>query len=116
MTFPPRPRGVALLLTLTVGAVLVILATSLVGLYFNDYYSQRMQQQAVQAYWNARSGVETYCDTRSLPSGGRYDFGSTGSCEVTVKDKDLVFVGQSGMARRSLSLLDGDPARRVESL
>jgi type II secretory pathway pseudopilin PulG len=47
----------ALLFTLTVGVILSILAVSLLGLYYGDYHSQRLQQQAIQAYWNARAGV-----------------------------------------------------------
>jgi type II secretory pathway pseudopilin PulG len=110
----PSRRGIALLTTLAVGAVLTILAVSLLTLYFNDYHSQKIQQQAIQAYWNARSGVETYCDSRHLPTDGRYDFGAVGLCQVTQSGTNLVFTGQSGSVHRTITLLSGDPAQRVE--
>ena len=92
----------------------MVLTVSLLGLYFGDYHAQRMQQQAVQAYWNARAGVEHYCDARQLPDKGLYDFGLAGQCQVTQDNQDLVFVGKSGAMSRPIRLLAGDPAQRVE--
>jgi type II secretory pathway pseudopilin PulG len=74
----------ALLFTLTVGVILSILAVSLLGLYYGDYHSQRLQQQAIQAYWNARAGVEHYLDARQLPEKRTYDFGASGDCKLEV--------------------------------
>jgi hypothetical protein len=101
----------ALLFTLSVGAILSILAVSLIGLYFGDYHSQRMQQQAIAAYWNARSDVERYCDARQLPDKGTY---TEFDCQVSQENRDLVFTGHSGAMSRRIKLLGGDPAQRVE--
>ena len=107
-------RGMALLFTLSVSAILAILAVSLLGLYWGDYRSQRLQQQALQSYWTARAGVEHYCDARQLPDKGLYDFGTCGQCQVTQDGQDLVFEGRSGAMARHIRLLSGDPAQRVE--
>ena len=104
----------ALLFTLSVGVILSILAVSLIGLYFGDFHSQRMQQQAIQAYWNARAGVEHYCDARQLPDKGLYDFGRSGQCQVSQDKQDLLFEGRSGAMTRHIRLLNADPAQRVE--
>ena len=92
----------ALLFTLSVGVILAILAVSLIGLYYGDFHAQRMQQQAVQAYWNARAGVEHYCDARQLPDKGLYDFGASGRCQVSQDKQDLVFAGSSGAMTRHI--------------
>ena len=104
----------ALLFTMSVGVILAILAVSLISLYYGDFHSQRMQQQAIQAYWNARAGVERYCDARQLPDKGLYDFGASGQCQVTQDKQDLLFEGRSGAITRHIRLLAGDPARKVE--
>ena len=109
-----RLKGMALLYTLAVGAILSILAISLLGLYFGDYHAQRTQQQAIQACWNARAGVERYCDSRQIPDKGLYDFGSTGQCLVTQEKQDLVFEGRAGTMSRHIRLISGEPAQRVE--
>ena len=107
-------RGVALLFTLSVGVLLIILSVSLLTLYSSDAYSQGQQQQALQAYWNARAGLEHFCDQRQLPSGGSYDFQDRGRCTVQAEGKDLVFEGSYGKQKRRIRLLERDPARRVE--
>ena len=109
-------RGVALLYTLSVGVLLILLSVSLLTLYSSDSYSQGQQQQALQAYWNARAGLEHFCDQRQLPSGGSYDFQDRGRCTVKAEGKDLVFEGQSGKQKRRIRLLERDPARKIEEL
>jgi hypothetical protein len=108
-------RGIALILTLSIGAVLVILATSLVGLFFGEYHAQRSQQQAIQAYWDARSGIERYCDNYKLPEPPVYDLGRAGNCKVIKQPNgDLLFEGQCGAMIRRISLSGGDPAKARE--
>lgn len=104
----------ALLFTLSVGVLLIILSVSLLTLYSSDAYSQGQQQQALQAYWNARAGLEHFCDQRQLPASGIYDFSGQGRCLVTAQGKDLVFEGQYGKQKRRIRLLERDPAQRVE--
>lgn len=108
-----RNRGVALLFTLSVGVILIILAVSLMAFYSSDAYAQGQQQQAVQAYWNARSGLERYLDSRQVPP-QPYDFGPQGRCSVTRKGADVVLEGTSGGQHRTIVLLNGDPGRRIE--
>lgn len=109
-----RKRGVALLFTLSVGVLLIVLSVSLLTLYSSDAYSQGQQQQALQAYWNARAGVEHFCDQRQLPEGSTYDFAGRGRCVVSVEGKDLVFEGQYGKQKRRIRLLERDPSKKVE--
>lgn len=104
----------ALLFALSVGVILSILAISLLGLYYGDYHSQRVQQFAIQAYWNARAGVEHYAESRQLPEKRLYDFAANGVCQVKVDHQDLVFEGHSGSVTRTIRLISGDPAQRVE--
>ena len=99
----------ALLFALSVGAILSILAVSLLSLYYGDYHSQRVQQFAIQAYWNARAGLERYGETRQLPEKRLYDFGPNG-----LDHQDLIFEGRSGSVTRSFRLISGDPAQKVE--
>lgn len=111
-----KSRGVALVFTLSVGVLLIILSLSLFSFYSTEVYSQGQQQKAVQAYWNARSGLEHFCAERRVPSNGFYDFHERGQCSVRSEGKDLVFEGQFGSQKRRIRLLERDPARRVEEL
>ena len=111
-----RRRGVALVFTLSVGVLLIILSLSLFSFYSSEVFSQGQQQKALQAYWNARAGLEHFCQERRVPQGGIYDFRERGRCEVRSEGKDLVFEGQSGSQKRRIRLLERDPARRVEEL
>ena len=110
-----KRRGAALLFTLSVGAFLILLAVSLLGLYASDSSGQGQQQQRIQAYWLARAGIEHYTDSRQLPSDGVYDFGSEGKCSVSRQGEDLLFVGKVGKQQKSILLQKGDPGRKVES-
>src|ERR1017187_9522792 len=107
MLYSSRSRGIALLLTLVVGVVLTILATSLVGLYFGEYQAEKTQQQAIQAYWAARAGVERYCNDSRLPNPPVYELGSKmGRCLVQKQPNgDLVFEGQCGQLTRRIRLV-----------
>lgn len=109
-------RGVALVFTLSVGVLLIILSLSLFSFYSTEVYSQGQQQKAVQAYWNARAGLEHFCLERRVPSNGLYDFHERGQCSVRSEGKDLVFEGQFGSQKRRILLLERDPSRRVEEL
>lgn len=111
-----KQRGVALVFTLSVGVLLIILSLSLFSFYSSEVYSQGQQQKALQAYWNARAGLEHFCQDRRVPASGVYDFRERGRCEVRSDGKDLIFEGQSGAQKRRIRLLERDPARRVESL
>jgi hypothetical protein len=97
-----------------VGVLLIVLSVSLFTLYSSDAYSQGQQQQALQAYWNARAGVEHFCDQRRLPEGSTYDFPGRGRCVVSTEGKDLIFEGQYGKQKRRIRLLERDPARKIE--
>ena len=110
-----RTRGIALLTTLAVGVILTILAISLLSLYYQDFSAQRTQQRSIQAYWNARSGVERFSQERRLPAQLRYDFGKAGFCSVQEVKDDLVFEGRSGGSAQRIRRLRGNPAQRVEN-
>lgn len=114
MRFKAHHHGIALLTTLSVGVVLTILAVSLLALFLNDFSGQRGQQNGIQAYWNARSGVERYLIDRRIPKSLHYDLGSAGYCKVEESGQDLVFVGCSGRAERRIRLLGKQPGARVE--
>lgn len=105
----------ALVFTLSVGVLLIILSLSLFSFYSSEVYSQGQQQKAVQAYWNARAGLEHFCQDRRVPANGVYDFRERGRCEVFKDGADLIFQGLSGSQKRCIRLLERDPARRVEA-
>ena len=63
-------RGVALVFTLSVGVLLIVLSISLFSFYSSEVYSQGQQQKAIQAYWNARAGLEHFCLERRVPASG----------------------------------------------
>ena len=106
----------ALVFTLSVGVLLIILSLSLFSFYSSEVYSQGQQQKALQAYWNARAGLEHFCQERRVPASGFYDFRERGRCEVRTDGKDLIFEGSFGSQKRAIRLLERDPARRVEAL
>lgn len=109
-------RGVALIFTLSVGVLLVILSVSLFSLYSTEVYAEMQQQRAIQAYWNARAGLEHFCQERQLPTSGVYDFQPQGRCLVHSEGEDLIFEGESGAQKRRIRLLRRNPARRIEEL
>lgn len=107
-----RTAGMALLTTLMVGAVLAILALALVGLFLNDYQTAARQQRSIQAYWNARSGIEAYLQSGKLPSDGAFRWGKTDRCQVQADTSgNVIFTGQSGNVQHRITLLGGDPSR-----
>lgn len=108
-------RGVALVFTLSVGVLLVILSISLFSFYSGEVYSEMQQQRAIQAYWNARAGLEHFCQERRVPASGFYAL-AKGRCTVRSEGKDLVFEGEADGQKRRIRLLERDPARRVEEL
>jgi hypothetical protein len=99
-----------------VGALLAILATSLVGLYFGEYSAEKTQQQAIQAYWAARAGVERYCNDYRVPDPPVYELGNDRCTVQKEAGGDLVFTGQCGRVNRRVRLVGGNPANRQEML
>ena len=106
-------RGVALVFTLSVGVLLVILSISLFSFYSSEVYSEMQQQRALQACWNARAGLEHFCQERHVPQSGFYQL-ARGRCKVSSEGKDLVFEGEADGQKRRIRLIERDPARRVE--
>lgn len=110
-----KKQGMALLLTVGVGGVLIALAVALVSLFLADYQMARRQQQSIQAYWNARSGVERYLQSGKLPESGAFELGRNERCSVeTRKNGDLCFIGQSQGVTHRLTLVGGEPSRVSE--
>ena len=111
---PVRRRGVALLFVLSTGVILVLLSGGLLSLYFSDAYSQGQQQQSIQAYWNARSGLEKFSSERTIPKSQLYVFGERGDCRIWSEGKDVYLEGRFGKQKRKLLLRDRNPAHCVE--
>lgn len=120
-------RAIALVTSLMVGALLFILAGAFLNFLVTDYHANRTRQQALQAHWNARAGLEHYLHTREFPpreptSGRRRVYlkppSQVNYWEVQHDSKtgDLRFIGVSGKVTRTLKLLGGRPDRRVEEL
>ena len=123
----PDKTGIALITSLMVGALLFILAGAFLNFLVTDYHANRTRQQALQAHWNARAGLEHYLHRRELPARQS----DTGKRRVYLKSSDalnywevkhdaktgdLRFIGVSGQVTRTLKLLGGRPDRRVEEL
>ncbi len=92
----------------------MILAAALLGLYFTDYRAQRRQQNSLQAYWNARSGVENYRATHTLPNSGLYKL-AQGDCLVEKQSQDLHFKGRYQGVTREIILLGGKVSNWTET-
>ena len=115
-------NGIALMTTLAVGALLLLLASIALTLYWSERWSYRAQRRGVQALWNAQSGLENYLHTgqvpapdSSSPSGhGMLTLASGETCAIWEEQGDLIFEGDSGGVRRRLVLVQKDPRRRRE--
>lgn len=117
-------KGIALITALAVGALLSILAGAFLVLLVNDYQAASLRQQAIQAEWNARAGLEHYLASNELPPRDK----ETGERQIVVKPGnvcrclrdsstgDIRFEGVSGQARRTLVLVGGDPEKVVLEL
>ncbi len=115
MSFRMPKSGMALLTTLVVGAILMILALALVGLFLSDYQLAGRQQKSVQAYWNARSGVEAFLQVGKLPADGAFRWSRSEQCRVVqLKNGDVEFIGQSGNVEHKITMVGGDPSRLSE--
>ena len=101
---------------LMAGAVFAILAVAILGLFLADYQGQRTQQQSVQAYWNARSGLARYLASGHLPEHGVWELGPGQRCLVLEENGDVVLEGVSGSVHRRLRCLGADPARVSEDV
>ncbi|MEW6280516.1 MAG: hypothetical protein AB1758_17970 [Candidatus Eremiobacterota bacterium] len=116
-------RGIALVTALMVAALLAVLVGGVLLLFLPDYYAHRRQQQAIQALWNARAGMERWLALGTLPepdlaTGQRVwsvrPGSSTERCVVFWRGRDLCFEGSSGTVRRRLVLLNRHPDRVKE--
>lgn len=119
-------RGIALITVLSVGAILAIFAGAFLVSMLNNYQAARVRQQAIQAEWNARAGLEHY-RVEGLPAvnpetGERILYIKPGSqqnyCRVHLEATtgDVRFEGVSGRVHRSITLLGGVPDRMVLEL
>lgn len=118
-----KKRAIALVTALSVGTILCIFAAAFLVFVVNDHHAARMRQQAIQAQWNARAGLEHYLAEGHLPpvdaSGQRRVEVVPNSdreyCLVHLEARtgNLRFEGVSGLAHRSLVLLAGNPDRVV---
>jgi len=122
---PCGARGVALLNALLVAALLVVFTARVSSFLLVDYHAARTRQDAVQAYWNARSGMERYLATGTLPqpepgSGLRRFFlsGNDGTQQCLVSQEKatstLIFEGVSGRVHRRIILPRADLERAYE--
>jgi hypothetical protein len=115
-----KNQGIALITALTIAAVLFVLASAFLIHLREDFHAHRQRQWGVQAEWNARSSLETYRYTRTLPvrdpetSQRIFHCNDSKSeiCVVTQTDRGLRFEGVSHGVHRSLLLL-GDGTGRV---
>lgn len=106
-------RGVGLLFSLSLIAILVGLVGVLVVMTRQRVYQLQRTQWAVQARLNAQSGFQQYCVTRTLlPT--TIDC-SLGTCEMRKNGADLYFVGRCRNITRTLMLPDGN-VRRVREV
>lgn len=99
-------RGVALVTVLSLGVLLLVLTTAVFAFVYPHYRAHRLEQQRVQAYWNARSGLESYLagSFGSIQSGKIVTFpGGT----VSRAGNRLVFEGQAGSARERFVFVEG---------
>lgn len=111
-----KDHGIALVTALTIAAVLFVLASAFLIHLREDYHAHRQRQWGVQAEWNARSALETYRHTRTLPA---YDYDTRRRifqcgdskqefCIVTEEKQGIKFQGSShGVTRSILLLKDG---------
>lgn len=102
-----KPRGVALITVLGVGACLVILIAALLSLTVIDYRWEGRRQQRLQAYWDARSGLE---HERAGDSSPTLTLNSNNRCERHQSVEGSVTLrGHAGMAGWQLTVSASDP-------
>lgn len=104
-------RGVGLLYALSLGAILVGLASFVVLMTRQRIAQMQRTEWALQARLNAQSGFNRYCSTHEIPASS-LDFGIAGRCEIQLRGKDLWFVGQCHGQSCALMAPGGD-VRRV---
>ena len=119
-----QDRGIAIATALAISTILVIFAAALLSFLANDYHASRTRQRAVQAEWNARSGLEHYLATGKLPKEDPKsklreivlsEKNKDESCQVRHNPEtgDIEFVGVSHGTMRVILLVGGDPNRLV---
>lgn len=106
-----RRRGVGLLYALSLGAILVGLASFVVLMTRQRIAQMQRTEWALQARMNAQSGFNQYCSTHEV-SAPCLDFGIAGRCEIQLRGKDLWFIGQCHGQTCALMAPSGD-VRRV---
>ena len=106
-----------------VGAILVIMMAAMTSLLMVDYDAARNRQHCLQAYWNARSGLERYQTTGQLPASdnpsGKSSLTITGDerCTASISAQgDVRFDGVSGHQHRSIVLPQGQVDRAYEAV
>jgi len=87
-----RTRGVGLLYVLTLGAVLIGLASFVVVMTRQRIAQLQRTEWALQARLNAQSGFNQYCQAHRLPA-SRLEFGDAGGCDIQLRGNDLWFIG-----------------------
>ena len=100
-------RGVALITVLGVGACLVVLIGALLSLTVTDYRWQGRRQQRLQAYWDARSGLE---HERAGDAHQSLQVAPGNVCERQQQaDGSVSLRGHSGTASWQLTVSAADP-------
>ncbi len=106
-----RKRGVGLLYALSLGAILVGLASFVVLMTRQRVAQLQRTQWALQARLNAQSGFHQYCQAHRIPA-PRLEFGDAGCCDIQLRGKDLWFIGSCHRVTCALMAPSGD-VRRV---
>lgn len=106
-----RNRGVGLLYALSLGSILIGLASFVVVMTRQRIAQLQRTQWALQARLNAQSGFHQYCRGHRIPA-PRLEFGDAGSCEIQFRGKDLWFIGSCHRVTCAWMAPLGD-ARRV---
>lgn len=97
----------ALITVLGVGACLAVLMAALLSLTVIDYRWEGRRQQRLQAYWDARSGLE---HERAGDACARLALSSDNVCERHQEpDGKVTLRGHAGMASWQLTVSASDP-------
>ena len=117
-----KTRAIALMTSLTIGAVLFVLASAFLIHLREDFHAHRQRQWGIQAEWNARACLETYMHTRKLPARDPAtklrtfyypDKSHLDLCYVHQEKTGYRFEGVSHGVRRSLFLFSDGTGRLI---
>lgn len=106
-----RKRGMGLLYALSLGSILVGLASFVVLMTRQRIAQMQRTEWALQARMNAQSGFNQYCSIHQAAAPS-LDFGVAGRCDLQLRGKDLWFIGQCHGQSCALVAPAGD-VRRV---